>query len=346
MNATRARGGHIFARSHGKECEVMPVLTIRGRYLPRYRISTESVRKHVPGGTNGVKTKAVQAPDDDPLTLALKAAQAAGGDAVDIDSVHFATATPVYAYGSVTPLLTEALGLDESIHVRTYTGSDRVGTAALAAASDAAAARSETALVVAADAPTPAQGSDREKTAGAGAAAVLIEPDGEGLAVMGRGNCTRNLLESWQAPNEGGRHDADNRFARDVGYVESHISAIERALDDADWVVEDIDALAVNQPNPRSPERVARGIGVSKETLAEPSLARDYGNLGSASALSVLASADVSPDDRVVVASYGAGVADAICLRANGQPPPPAEEWDDGEELNYVEYLQHIEHLE
>lgn len=324
----------------------MSVITSRGRHLPHYRISTGSVREHVPGGTNGIRTKAVQAPDDDPLTLALVAARAAAADTADVDSIHFATATPVYTYGSVTPLLTEALELNESTHVRTYTESDRAGTAALAAAADAAAARSETALVVAADAPTPAQGSNREKTAGAGAGAALVEPDGEGLAVAGRGNCTRNLLESWQAPDENQRHDADDRFARDVGYVESHVNAIARALDDADWAAEDVDALAVNQPNPRFPGRVAHDVGVDEEALAEPSFARDYGDLGSASALSVLASADVSPDDHVVVASYGAGVADAVCLRVDGQPPIPAEVPGDGEELNYVEYLQHIGHLE
>ena len=324
----------------------MPVITSRGRYVPRYRVDTRSIREHVSGGTNGVRTKAVQAPDDDPLTLALSAAKAVGADAAGVDSVHFATATPLYEYGSVTPFLAEALGLPESTHVRTYTESDRAGTAALLAAADAAAARSETALVVAADAPAPAQGSDREKTAGAGAGAALVEPDGEGLSVAGRGNCTRDLLDSWQAPGEDARHDADNRFARDVGYVESHVRAIERALTDAGWTPDDVDALVINQPNPRFPGRVARGLGIDDDVLADPTFSEHVGDFGSASSLAVLAGVDVSADDRVVVGSYGAGVADAVCLRATDDPPAPASDPDDGEELNYVEYLQHIGHLE
>ena len=324
----------------------MSVITSRGRHLPRYRLDTDTIREHVSGGTDGVRTKAVQASDDDSLTLALKAARAVGGNQFSVDSIHFATATPVYTYGSVTPLLTEVLGLDESTHVQTYTGSNRAGTAALVAATDAAVARSTPILLVAAETPTPAQGSDREKTAGAGAAAALIEPGDEGLEVVGSGSCTRSLLESWQAPNENYRHDADNRFARDIGYVKSNVHAIERALTDAGWRAEEIDALVVNQPNPRFPSRVARNIGVDEDKLAEPSFARDYGDLGSASALSVLAGVDLSSEDWIVVASYGAGVADAVCLRANGQPPAPAAAPGDGEDLSYLEYLQHVGHLE
>jgi len=324
----------------------MPVITSRGRHLPGYRIETGTIREHVSGGTNGVRTKSVQAPDDDALTLALAAARAVGADEAPLDEIHFATTTPAYAYGSVTPLLVESLGLGASTAVRTHRDSDRAGVTALGAAADAAAARGETALTVAADAPAPAQGTDREKTAGAGAAAVLVKPGDNGLAVVGHGTCTRDLLESWQAPTDSDRHDADDRFARDVGYVESHVRAVERALDDAGWVPENVDALALNQPNPRFPGRVAGAVGVPDDALAAPSLARECGDLCSASPLASLAGADVAADDRVVVAGFGAGVADAVCLRANGTPPAPAPDPGEGTELDYVEYLQHIGHLE
>ena len=323
----------------------MSVVTSRGLRVPRYRIGTSTIRDHAPGGSSGVRSKAVPAKDDDPVTLGLAAARATL-DGSDVDAVYFATATPLYTYGSATPLLTEALGLDEATEVRTFTESNRAGTAALGAAADAADARGQTVLVVAADVPTPAQGSDREKTAGAGAGAVVIEPGGDGLAFVGRGSCTRNLLEAWQAPEDEQRHEADDRFARDIGYVESTVRAVERAVDAAGWANEDVDALVVNQPNPRFPGRISRELGLHDDAVAGPGFASQYGDLGSASALAVLSWAELGEGDRVVVGSYGAGVADAYSLRVEGRPPSPSANPAEPERLGYVEYLQHIGHLE
>lgn len=320
----------------------MTAITSRGRYLPRYRVSTREIRDVHGGGSDGVKTKAVQAKDDDVTTLALSTARdALDGDA-DVGAVHLATTTPAYAYGSVMGAVVESLGLPETTETASYRNTPRAATAALRNARDAVAARDETALVVAADAPTPATGTDREKTAGAGAAALLLEPGRDGLVPVGDGACTRDLLEEWEAPDDGVRRSGDDRFGRDVGYVETSVTAGESALTDAGWDAADVDVLVLNHPNPKFPGRVAGALGTPDDALVAPSFASDYGDLGSASAPAILASAELAEGDHVLACSYGTGTADAIALRVEGEAPAAASARDrEPIDLSYVEYLQH-----
>jgi 3-hydroxy-3-methylglutaryl CoA synthase len=324
----------------------MTAITSRGRYLPGYRVSTREIRDVHGGGSDGVKTKAVQAKDDDVTTLALAAARDALDGDPDVDAVHLATTTPVYAYGSVMGAVVESLGLPETTETASYRNTPRAATAALRNARDAVGARDSTALVVATDAPTPATGTDREKTAGAGAAALLLEPRDDGLVPVGDGACTRDLLDEWEAPDDGVRRSGDDRFARDVGYVETSVTAAESALADADWDAADVDALVCNHPNPKFPGRVARSLGTADDALVAPSFASDHGDLGSASAPAILARADLAEGDRVLACSYGTGTADALAFRVEGEPPAPASARDDEPiDLSYVEYLQHTGEL-
>lgn len=293
-----------------------------------------------------MKTKAVQAKDDDVTTLALAAARDALGEDADVDAVHLATTTPAYAYGTVMGALVESLELPETTETASYRNTPRAATAALRNARDAVAARDGTALVVAADAPTPATGTDREKTAGAGAAALLLEPGRDGLVPVGDGACTRDLLEEWEAPDDGVRHRGDDRFGRDVGYVETSVTAAEAALADADWDAADVDALVCNHPNPKFPGRVARSLGTPDGALVAPSFASDHGDLGSASAPAILAGAGLAGGDRVLACSYGTGTADAIAFRVEGDPPATASSPDrEPIDLSYVELLQHTGRL-
>jgi 3-hydroxy-3-methylglutaryl CoA synthase len=319
----------------------MTAITSRGRYLPGYRVPTTAVRDVHGGGSDGVKSKRVQAKDDDATTLAIAAARDAIPAGASVDAVHFATTTPVYAYGSVTGLLVEALGLPETTEVASYRDSPRASTAALRNALDAATAREATTLVVAADAPTPATGTEREKTDGAGGAALLVEPDREGLVPVGVGTCTRDLLEEWEAPGEATRHVGDSRFGRDVGYVETSTAAAEDALDDAGWGADDVDAFAINHPNPKFPGRVAGKLGLEEDALLAPAFARENGDLGSASAPAILAGADLAAGERALAVGYGTGTADAVAFRVEGDPPSPASAGVEPSELSYVELLQH-----
>ncbi|MFB6164158.1 MAG: 3-oxoacyl-[acyl-carrier-protein] synthase III C-terminal domain-containing protein [Haloarculaceae archaeon] len=321
----------------------MATVTRRGLYLPRYRIGTGAIREQWGGGADGVKSKAVQAKDDDPTTLSVRAGQSVLDGRRDVDALFFASTTPVYEYGSVTPFLAEALDLPEDTYVQSFAETARAGTAALRAAADAVAGDSDAVLVVAAETPSPEPRTDREKTAGAGAAAALVEADGDGLDQAATAARARPVLDEWRAPGGEPLQSADDRFGRDVGYVETARRAIEDALDTAGWAADDVDALVVTQPNGKFASRLAGAVGVG-DALATPSFGREYGDLRAASALGSLALSDLSAGDRVVVAGYGAGTADAVAYEATAVPEP-ADEPGEGTALDYVQYLEHVDQL-
>jgi 3-hydroxy-3-methylglutaryl CoA synthase len=304
-----------------------------------------AVRDQWGGGANGVKAKSVQAVDDDAITLGLRAAGGVLDGRTDVETVVFATTSEAYQYGTATPTLCNALGLPADVYTVTVTESARAGTAALQIAHDSVKSGAQTALVVGAETPQPEPGTDREKTAGAGAAAALVESDGDGFARIAQATNTRSVLEEWQAPTGGTRYRADDRYARDWGYVAGIENAVETVLDEADWAAEQVDAFAVQQPNPKFVSRVSRTLGLDEAVVA-PSLATQHGDLGSASALATFSRASAAEGDRVVVASYGSGVADALAYEATGAVDArPAPDADDFTELDYVEYLHATENL-
>lgn len=323
----------------------MAYVTNRELFLPRYRIPTDSIRDQWGGGASGVQRKTVQAKDDDPTTLATRAGHAALDGRTDVDAVFFATTSPAYEYGSVTPFLAESLGLDDDTYVQSFGESARAGTAALRAAGNAVGGDSDAVLVVAAEAPSPSPRSDWEKVAGAGASAAIVESGGEGLEQVVTGSCARPLLDEWQAPKSDTLSTADDRFARNIGYIETTQQAIERALDAADWSAESLDALVATHPNGKFARRLADAVGVGDDALATPTFGREYGNLRAASALGSLALADLTAGNRLIVTGYGVGTADALAYEVS-DPPAAATVADESTDLDYVDYLDHVNQLE
>lgn len=323
----------------------MVAITTCGYHLPRYRIGTDAIRERWGGGSAGVRTKTVPAADDDAVTLAVEAGQRVLDGDETAGALFFATTTPTYEYGEVAPALVEALGLPADAHTATFDASRRAGTAALRAAAAHVAAWDEAAVVLAAEAPRPEPRTDREKTAGSAAAALVLAPGDDGLSLAATGSRSRPLAEEWQASG-GPRHSGDDRFGRDVGYVDTASAAVEGALADAGWTADDVDAVVVDQPNAKHPRRLVRSLGVDGDRLVAADLAADHGDLGSASALAGLANADPGSGDRVVVAAYGSGVADALAFEAASpptthRPAPDAPTVD----LSYLDYLEHADSL-
>lgn len=323
----------------------MPTITTRDYHFPKYRISTDTLRDQWGGGANGVKAKSVQAVDDDAVTLGLRAAEGVMSGRTEVDTLVFATTSEDYQYGTATPTLCEALGLPADVYTVTVTESTRAGTAALRVAHDSVNSEAKAALVVAAEAPQPEPGTDREKTAGAGAAAALVESDGGGFNQVAQATNTRSVLEEWQAPDHVSRHRADDRYGRDLGYVAGIENAVETVLNEVGWASKQVDALVLQQPNPKFVTRLSRTLGLDDAVVA-PSLATQYGDLGSASALATLSQTPAMEGDRIIVASYGSGIADAIAYETSkpvdARPEPDADEFT---ELDYAEYLHATENL-
>jgi len=322
----------------------MATLSTIGYRQPKYRLSTDHIRSHHGGGSKGVKAKSVQAADQDPVTLGLDVADDFLSE-VEPDGFFFATSTPVYQYGSVVPTMVEALPLSADTFTSSFTGSARAGTEALRAANNFVDATGRPALVVAAETPSPAPGSDREKTAGAGATAALVTSNDEGMRPVAARTETRNVTDKWQAPNESRRHTADDRYRREYGFTDTVRAVANKTIEAADWAVEDVDHFVVSQPAPRYVSRAVSAVGVDDEAVVAPSFVADNGNLESASALAVLAQADINPDDTVLLMGYGAGIADGIAYVATENTPDVHQTDPEQVEIDYIEYLSQIGNL-
>lgn len=326
----------------------MAYITDRSSYVPPFRLPTSRIREQWGGGTGGVKSKSVKAVDDDAVTLGIEAARATLPTGASVDSVVFATTTPVYQYGSTAPLICNALGLEAATHTVALTESSRAGTAALRAARELLSVSSGRALVVASEAPAPAPDTEWEKTAGAGAGAALLESEPEaptGLAIEAAATCSRPILDEWQAPGSSDRKRADARFRRDVGYVETAAKAVLDVLDVAGWNPEEVDALVLNQPNPGYGTKLASEAGVPTDRVTGTDLVAELGDLAAASPLVSLARLSAERGDRIVVCGYGSGVADAIALTATADTAAAIGTERPTTELNYLEYLEHTDNL-
>lgn len=316
----------------------MATISTIGYRRTKYRLPTDHIRAHHGGGSKGVKSKSVQASDQDPVTLGLDVAENLISD-VEVDGFFFATSTPLYQYGSVTPTIVEALSLSPDTFTSSFTGTARAGTEALRAAHNFVDAGGGTALVVAAETPTPAPGTEREKTAGAGATAAIVSSNGVGIRPVAARTETRNVTDEWQAPNERHRHMADDRYRREYGFVDTVRTVASGTIEAADWSVEEIDHFVVSQPTPRYVSRAVSEVGINRDAVIAPSFAEENGNLDCASPLAVLAQADIRPDDTVLLIGYGAGIADGIAYVATDSTPEVYRTEPEQVEIDYLDYL-------
>ena len=304
-----------------------------GTYLPRFRLDAEAVRAAW-GSAPGVASVRVPAADEDALTMAIAAAEAALADApvgaADLAFLGVATTTPPVEEGAFASRAVRALGLSPVVRTETATQDAAVGADVLSAA----AAADGPALAVAADCPEGEPGV-ADAGMGAGAVAVLFD-EGEGPRLVDRAD------HADEYPGV--------RYRRRGGTaVESiDITTYERgAMADCaagaiGGLAVDVDAvtgLAVHQPTPKLARRLAGALplsGIEREGL----VADATGDLGAAGVpLALLAAlAGAGPDDRTVGVFFGGGArAVALALEGGGTAVP---DLDDGTALSYARYLR------
>lgn len=317
--------------------------------VPPFRLPMEQVRDRWGGGTRGVERRSVKAIDDDSVTLGIEAARGVLPRGASVDVLVVATTSPVYGYGSTAPLVCDALGLGSTTHTLSLSESARAGTAALRTARDALRGSPNRALVIASEAPTPAPGSERERTVGAGACATMLEADaGDAaeFAIEATTTRSRPVLDEWQAPDSTERTLADDRFRRDVGYVETAGQAVRDVVEMAGWEAEDVDALAANLPASGFGAKLADSAGLPSDRVAGTRILAQVGDLGAAGSAAALSGLSAGAGDRIVLAGYGSGVADAIALTATEDVAGnPTESVQAPVDLDYVTYLEHTQNL-
>lgn len=281
-----------------------------GAYTPRFRIDAAEFDEAWGGNeAAGVSTKAVPKSDEDAVTMAVEAIEAALSESAyepsEIGLLAVGTTTPPIDEGEIGATVAEIVGLGRDLELAVHTQSTRAGTEALCAA-----VRADThpAIVVAADCPVGRPPEAADHAAGAGAVAFVLDADGPvtiddhaaytqeyaGTRFRRRG---ASAIESYDATG----------YERDA-----YRTVIAGAVDalGIDSETGDSIALAPSAPDGGLPYRAGRAVDVDVDVY-EP--ASSLGDLGAASALFGLLEAWDDGREETVVVGYGDGAsADAL----------------------------------
>lgn len=284
--------------------------------VPRARLARSEMARlgfPVPGG---VESRAVAARDEDPVTLAVEAAQRIDRGAPDL--LFFATSVP--GERPAGPILVEALGLPESTPAVEVSG-PRAGTSALLAAARAVASGGR-ALVAAADLPRAPPGSETDGGLGAGGAALLLGP-GSGVALFeGSASVSRESVPSRIVEEGLLRETAIPPIPRaELGELAG--ASVRALLKEKKVEATEVGRVFLQAPDPRAARRLGKSIGFTEAQMEPVGLAGQIGDAGCAAPLLGLLRAleGAKASDRLLVASYApGGGSDALLFRVHTPP--------------------------
>jgi len=317
-----------------------------GTYVPLYRIEratiAEQYGRRVPPGEVAVPGR-----DETHVTMASEAAKnalaAAGVDATDLRAVFTASTTDPFADHGVAAHVAYRLGAEGDIRTGDFRATGRGAGDALAVATtylDGAGGDGGPILVVGTDAMPVEPGADDEPFAGAGAAAVVVgeDPASPAAEIVGVGQHTNGFVESHRVHGDQ-RIRGDERFERTIGYLETAVPAVERA----------VESLA-GAPERYTFQPFDHRAELPHESLAEATRASTFDNVGYAGAatffldVAALFSSATAGTPAVAVA-YGSGGADAFALEV-GPGGPDDDRTTLEEYLEAKEYIPYGKHLE
>lgn len=233
-------------------------------YVPYWRLQRSAISEAL-GSNAGKGTRSVASFDEDSTTMAVEAARVALGrtPGAQISSLWFATTSPTYAEKTSATIIHAALRLDSDVLAADAASSLR-GTAG---AMRSAFRSTEPAVVVTAgDIRTGMAGSPDERTGGDAGAALVI---GEGsdtapviAELVGTASATREFLDRWRAPGALQTHSWEDRFG-EQRYAALATESFEAALKDAGVEADQLAAVAISTPRPRSAAGLSKKLGAA-----------------------------------------------------------------------------------
>ncbi len=290
-----------------------------GATVPRYRIKVQEIAEawgvDAEAFRRGLmlEEKAVPAPDQDAVTLAVEAARMAlkraAIDPAEIGALYVGSESHPYAVKPSGAIVAEAIGATPHIHTADLEFACKAGTEALhICAETVAAGRIRYALAIGADTSQGAPGDPLEFATAAGAAAFVIGTENLVATIDAMTSYTTDIPDFWRRegrdfPRHGGR------FTGEPGYFHHTTSAARAIMDQAGLEPGDFRHAVFHQPNGKFPARAGKKLGFSKEQLQAGLLAPRIGNLYSGSSpVGLCAALDASePGDRILLVSYGSG---------------------------------------
>jgi 3-hydroxy-3-methylglutaryl CoA synthase len=285
-----------------------------GAYIPKWRMSLESVSKRLRG------EKAVAGKDEDSLTMAVAAAIDCLGEINpnNIDGVFFASTTSPFREKSGSATIAAVLDLRRDVFTADFANSLKAGTTALKAAADMVKAGSaRQVLVVAADCRLGAPGSGFEQTFGDGAAAFLVGGENVIASMEDCYSVSDEIYDVWRRDVDLYVQSWEERFVHTRGYLRVVREAALGLMKKAGVSPNDLAKAVFYAPDTRRAIDLAKGLGLDPKTQLQDPLIGTVGNTGAAYSLILFVAAleEAKPGDRFLLASYGNG-SDAFLFQA------------------------------
>ncbi len=338
-----------------------------GAYIPRYRITVADIARawgKDPAEVTrslGVFEKSVPAPDEDAVTLAVEAAQAAGfGNKLfpPIGAVFVGSESHPYAVNPTATTVAELLGVGNDYLAADLEFACKAGTAGVqAAAGLISSGQIQAGLAIGTDTAQSKPHDALEYAAGSAAAAIVLGKENVAAELVTYLSYSSDTPDFWR--REGVAYPAHaGRFTAEPGYFAHVIGASTRLLS----VIKEKYGIEIGQiahavfhmPNGKFPKEAGKRLGFSTEQMAAGLVVGTMGNPYSASSLvGLCAVLDVAkPGDLIFMVSYGSGagsdgflwwVTDEILAVQAEKREHQLTVQDQLAQAEYIDYLRYLQ---
>lgn len=328
-----------------------------GRYLPQFRITTETIAEHwnqdgpLIKRSLGVSQKTVPDVDEDSFTMGFEAGKQAlelsGLKSSEVSAIFVGSESHPYAVKPTSSMLAAALELDPFCHAADLEFACKAGTAGMQIVeSFVRSGQIRYGMAMGTDTAQGRPGDALEYTAAAGAAAVILGPEKSKHALCridATLSFTTDTPDFWRPTDEKFPRHA-GRFTGEPAYHRHVQTAIQGMLDTQNIEVTDLQHVVLHMPNAKFPRVVAKKFGFSQEQMEKGFIVPMIGNTYSACSLLGLTYVleNAKKGERILLVSYGSGSgSDAFLftMLRDGVTLPPDDRTP--KELSYDRYLEH-----
>jgi hydroxymethylglutaryl-CoA synthase len=322
-----------------------------GAYVPKTRIKRQDI-----GSSWGLSLppgeRAVCSYDEDSITMAVEASLDAF-QAVDKYGITpgnmggiFSACSPVKSMdGLLNVILAKTIGTPSNAHLFDLGHSHNAGASSWLASIDAInSSRVNYALAVISSGETAAPGSELEPYIGAGATAFIIGKEST-LATIEKTYSHAGFLIDYITNGNVIRAYHQN-FVEDQGYAAFVSESVTGLLDGTNKSVADFGHVIIQAPNERVLGRIGKRIGCKENQISGQNILQSIGYLGMDSVFMSLARLlpSLSPEEDVLMVSYGSGVSTAFHLKITSKAREE-QKWDnlvkDKKYIDYPTYLRY-----
>jgi 3-hydroxy-3-methylglutaryl CoA synthase len=290
-----------------------------GGYIPRLRMQRAAIaaaHKWMAPGLRGLAKgqRAFCSWDEDANTMAVEAAR----DALDtrvtssIAAITLASTTLPFADLQNASIVAGALALPANARALDIAGSQRAGTAGLAAALQDS--KHDT-LFIASDRPRGKPASTQEISSGAGAAAFTLGSDKVVATLLAAVSRTAMFVDHFRAADVKYDYGWEERWIRDEGYAKLVPEAVKAAFKEAGVAAADVKHFILASPMKGTATTIIKKLGIVAEAEADD-LNENCGYSGAAHGLLMLANVleKAAAGDVIVLVGFGQGV-DVLVLK-------------------------------